>query len=111
MTAKWKALVLAVPAFACPIAILIYVPFTVLPDRSAGSYASHLDRYWISYVMVVMLLGWVAFLIDALRSRRVPDVKRKLWVALLVFGAFNVMPFYWWWYVRVGGRPSVTETE
>ena len=25
-------------------------------------------------------------------------------IALLVLGGFNVMPFYWWWYVRIGGR-------
>ena len=93
-----------VPAFALPVSLLIYVPFTAYLHYSSSWFSSHLGRFWISYVMVIMFFGLVAYVVDALRSSRVPEAKRKLWVVLLIFGGFSVMPFYWWWYVRSGGR-------
>ena len=46
--------------------------------------------------------GWIitiGFLIFALTSTAVPRGKRWLWAALLFFGNFIVLPFFWFWYI------------
>lgn len=53
--------------------------------------------------LIFGLLGLVTmglFISMALSSSFVPADKKKLWVALLLFGNFFVLPFFWYWYVR-----------
>ena len=52
-------------------------------------------------VLVATWTGLIAYVVDSLRSPRVPDQKRKLWAVVLVLGHFFAQPFYWWRYVDV----------
>ncbi len=62
--------------------------------------ANHLARYVPFYVILSCLAGWLLYLFDAVTNSLVPSEKRGLWVAVLAFGGFVVMPFYFWWYIR-----------
>ena len=57
--------------------------------------------FWILGTAVVVG-GWVVtigFIMFALNSVVVPKGKRWLWAALLLFGNFIVLPFFWYWYI------------
>jgi hypothetical protein len=68
--------------------------------------ANHLSRYVPFYVILSCLAGWLLYILDAFTNRLVPSEKRGLWVAVLAFGGFAVMPFYFWWYIRPHFRKS-----
>ena len=54
---------------------------------------------------------WLAcalFIVYALRSPTVPLGKRGLWVALIIFGSFVALPFFWFRYVWEPSRVSNT---
>ncbi|MCP4202429.1 MAG: hypothetical protein GY769_10915 [bacterium] len=101
MSARWKVFVFAFFAGVFPVFLPIYAVFMdALNNLAARHMGQHFGLYWVFYVMLVLLAGWVLFLVDAARNPRVPESKRNGWIALLFFGAFWAMPFYWWWYVR-----------
>jgi hypothetical protein len=62
--------------------------------------ANHLARYVPFYAILTCLAGWLLYLLDASTNPLVPSEKRGQWVAVLFFGGFVVMPFYFWWYIR-----------
>jgi len=92
-----SAIVYATAAFA-PLAIFLAVPF------SSGDTFSTL-------VLVAVAGAWLAsalYIVYVFRSRTVPREKRRLWVAVIVFGGLFALPFFWFWYVWQPARASHT---
>ena len=62
------------------------------------------DPEWLTWLifagMGLFLVGWISYIFDVWRNKRVPREKRALWTALLFFAGPYVMPFYFWHYIR-----------
>ncbi len=107
---RLKAAVYAVFAFGFPVLVGAWLLCRLNPYPLVHAHVCrHVLRYGIGATFVLSFIGGVLFVIDAYRNERVPGAKRRLWVALLVFGGLTVMPFYWWWYVRPRAGSSPPE--
>jgi hypothetical protein len=104
-SSHWHALVGAIGLGS----IVVFVAFGTATMIVAGwptfdflpaPVANHLTRYVPFYVIMSCLAGWLLYLLDASTNPLVPSEKRGLWLAVLFFGGFVVMPFYFWWYIR-----------
>lgn len=102
---RWRARIgvigLAAPflSFTAGITVMViegWPRFGFLPT----GIANHLIRYFPFLVILTCLGGWLLYLLDACTNPLVASEKRGLWVAVLSFGGFVVMPFYFWWYIR-----------
>jgi hypothetical protein len=67
------------------------------------------DAWFPTLVTSLVAFGWlitIGFIVFALVSSAVPKGKRGLWAAVLFFGNFVAMPFFWFWYVWKTNAPS-----
>jgi hypothetical protein len=67
----------------------------------------HFGNYAMFSVMLVFIAGWIAYLWDVFHNSRVPVDKRALWAVVLAFVGPYAMPFYFWFYIRGDGSPSL----
>ncbi len=73
--------------------ILFIIALNTIQDRSNAFMYSGIGIY---AVIIILIL---TFGIHVFRSNNVPVEKRKLWLAVLIFGNIVAFPVYWYLYV------------
>ena len=83
-------------AALAPVAGFIAVPFV--------------SNAWFPVLITSLIAGgWlitIGFVIFAVVGTAVPRGKRGLWAAVMLFGNFVVLPFFWFWYILKRDAPS-----
>ena len=64
-------------------------------------------REWIKDIsMIILFILFIFYMFYSLLSKAIPKDKKYLWAALLFFGSFIVMPFFWYHHVWKSGNAT-----
>lgn len=88
---------LAILPWALLLFVVVAFALDWMPD---GESPTFLGRNWFYASGIAITVIWGAFIYHAKRNPSIPDVKRQLWVWLIVLGNFYVLPVYWWHYIN-----------